>query len=267
MTKKQAPKTNKFTRPSVVDKPTVSGGLLTKPSVLSLSGPGGAYVQLLKLSPWLCGAAAGKTYSLAPLSRTKWIETLKSHLDDEPEEQRTLVVVVDKMADLMSARKASHALAAKGGKASRGREKGKTPAVEIIASLPCKWAKDGAENVPWRLWRPANAETVWLHKDDVAMAIQYLHDEWAAKGVARSSSAEGSDDGSDTSTEKCFFDRRDWCWQGRVRGDSGEIHRITRAVPTRRKGSDELLTGDEFLKTKAEVAMEVRAWLAAHRTT
>lgn len=241
---------------------TIRGGLLREPVVVTCKGPGDQYIELKKGSPWLCESATGQTYSSAPLKRTRLIENLKEVLDAGPD----AVAFEDKLSRF-SVNSGADALAPTTKRDGKTDKMQKTKvAFEKLASLPGSFG--GKVKVSWRLWRPAAAESVWVHRDDIPQAIKYLHTEMKMMGVDEvDTGKEGSDEsGSEENwvNERCFWDRRDLAWQGRVTGVDGVKYRITRSVPQKDEAGTPLKPS-EFLSRKGEIKEVVQRFLAEKR--
>ena len=279
----------------------IGGGLLKEQSCVTLEGPGNKYLLVKKKSPWLCMATSGVTYSKAPLHRTKLLDIFDEVLNAGPDE--VSLGVPDKMKSLMTSKSgantsalaasSSSALAAASPLPTKGKKKNnKRARVELSKVFNFKKTWHASAKHGWRLWRKKGTENVWLHIDDVPLAIQYLHDELLVHGVPLDQAVEASkvdeddddegdeeedaehdedeDDGDEdnssgdqgsVSSASVSFDRRDLSWQGRVKGaTTGKVHRITRCVPMKDENK-KTYTPAAFERRKAQIKREVQKWM------
>ena len=290
----------KFKPITLGPKFAVEGGLLNEPFCVTLEGPDKKYLEVKKKSPWLCMAAAGVTYSKSPLHRTKLLDMFNEVMNKGPDEFS--LGKADMMTSLMTsmsgaktsalaaaspsalAAASTSALAAASPLPVKGKKKNsKRASVEFskVISFKKKW--NGSAKHDWRLWRKKDVQDkVWLHIDDVPLAIQYLHDERLEYGVPADQEMEASDDDGDdddddgdednshgdddSGSSPCItFDRRDLSWQGKVRGkESGEVHRVTRCVPMK-DDNKKTYTPEAFAARKAMIKLEVQKCLEQKR--
>ena len=293
--------TKKFKPITMGNSFVVGGGLLRQPCSVKLEGPGMKYLLVKKKSPWLCMAASGITYSKCPLHRTKLVDIFGDVLNAGPDE--VSLGVPDKMKSLMTsmsgantsapAASSSSAPAAASALPIKGKKKNsKRASVDFskVYNFKKKWG--ASANHGWRLWRKKGTENVWLHIDDVPLAIQYLHDELLVHGVPLDQAMEASKDDEDdddegdeeegdeddededdgdednssgdqgsVSSASVSFDRRDLSWQGRVKGaTTGKVHRITRCVPMKDENK-KTYTPAAFERRKEEIKREVQKWM------
>lgn len=258
----------KFTKP-VVQKNCVSigGGLLRSAVVAKLAGPGDQYIELKKMGPWLCEAAAGQPYCKAPLSRTQLIQHFKAGLKAGPDDEAPACQApkkVDRMDSLFGDPRPKPAIAAVikprrpvGKNGVVHKDKAKWP--ECTKSLKHPRQYGGTEMYTWRLWQKSGSDTPWIHMDDLVTAIEYMHEEVKSQGVPPLEQDEAPDRGG------CCWDRRDFAWYGRVTGESGDSYRKCFMVPTK-SAEGVALTPEKFDKVKEDVRIEAAAWVESHKT-
>lgn len=224
-------------------------GLAKSPVVLSLGGPGDQYVELKKMSPWLCEIASGKTYSSSPLQRSKLIEKFKDALAEGPD--KTLVPG-DKMALLNIGASLTPAPAAE----MHAKKKGD---FEKVARLPCKFSSQ--EQRSWKLWHKVGNESPWVHMDHLIDAIAYMNSEVADHGVPQ------VEEPSEPNQKPAVsWDRRDLCWSVRVKGEiSGLLHRSNIYVSKKSAATGEYLNAAEFQLQKKAQELVAQDWANEQR--
>ena len=244
MVKKE--KTARQFRAPVVEKNAVvlKFGMARSPTVLTLGGPGGQYVELKKMSPWLCEIVSGKTYSSSPLHRSKLIEKFKDSLSEGPDKKP---VAGDKMALLATPAPAAVAHA-------------KTKVeFEKVVWLPGKFDSD--EPRSWKIWHKAGSDCPWVHIDHLADAVVHMNSEVVAHGVR-----EAEDTQEPNQKPAVSWDRRDLCWSVRVKGEiSGMLHRTSFYVPRKSATTGEYLCSEEFQAQKNAQEMMAQEWAKEHR--
>ena len=267
-------KRNGFKKP-VVNRNCVSigCGMLKSAVVVIPSGPGNEYVELKKMTPWLCAAVAGVTYSKAPLRRTRLLDDLKLHLkiaSDKPA-LAAIPAVLDKMQKLFDKAPALAAIDKPGAaidepvhspvkiaQTGHGPTRPKKGIPDFVKTVQLPNPFGGTGMCRWRLWHKGNSDSVCLHIDDLPMAIEYLHEEVEHQGVPPLEEVVDDEDVGGSIS----WDRRDFSWQVRIRsGMSGLIHRKNFGVAMKSSPSGDRLTPQEFSAAKEEARKEATMWL------
>ena len=69
-------------------------------------------------------------------------------------------------------------------KINKGKQAKKIKATQdLVKVVTHKACYDSSEQHGWRLWRKADSQGIWIHVDDVALLVRYLHEESRMQGV------------------------------------------------------------------------------------
>lgn len=212
-------------------------GLAKQPVVLAPCGPDDKYVELKKMSPWLCEVVSGTPFNRAPLARSKLIEKFRDALAEGPDK---MIVPGDKMAALKSGTIACRQLP------TIAVDLKKMGSFEKVAQLPGKFGS--SEKRSWKLYHKMGTECPWVHIEHIVDAIEYMNTEVTEHGVPQIEEQEDPND-----TPPVCWDRRDMCWIVRVRGElSGVTNKSRVYVQKKNDVSGFHLTPGEF-QTQKEV--------------
>ena len=258
--------------------PSIKGGFLKTPIAPDTDGPNAMYVKVSKKIDWWCMASTGITYGKSPLMRTKLFDKFAECLSSGADSLKVTEAVDDKMLRLRAKASKGNALAGNPERACVKNKTGKSKVATHAFEKQFRHIAVPGKSVPytWRLYRPKKTDAVWLHVDDVPQALVYLFEEAKSKGVdmiGESESVEGGEDGSasasssaDTAKDEptVTWDRRDYAWQGRVRGKSGEVYRITRCVPFKDKDGV-VFNQTQYDLQKNAVEKIVKDWIEEYK--
>ena len=130
---------------------------------------------------------------------------------------------------------------------------------DITETVMLPQAFGGGEEIAWRLWRPGQNDSVWLHTDDAPRAIEYMHAELEMKGVEKV--CEESDD-EDAQLNQPRWDRCSFTWLASVKDTSGTELRFRKHVPTKDASTGRVLSPEEFQQRKDKAEEEAKAWVS-----
>lgn len=244
--------------PSVVDGIGVIGGRATKAMFVPvIRHEGQPFVKCGKRESWLCHAVAGKALGLAPLARTKALESLATAVEaasadqDECASRPQVEEPVDDMDGLGLDDDEPVKVKAKPPKKTK-----RIPKI-LEVQLPVRLQRSGTQAIRVLAHAPGCKQALALHQDHLTWIIETLAHELSKGGV--------DFEPEESRLSEPYFAVRDRAWVARARGPGGQVLRKSLAVPlvVKTPSGKRALTREEFSELKKQKLDEIKDWQEA----